>query len=84
MDKIEKIGRQIREFSPSELAAFREWFHDFDAEAWDRQIEEDVQAGKLDALAEAALKTLECGGLRWFKVIRKSFPDKKDLPLNSF
>ena len=61
MDKIEKIGREIREFSPSELAAFRKWFHDFDAEAWDRQIEEDVQAGKLDALAEAALKTLAGG-----------------------
>jgi hypothetical protein len=62
MDKIEKIGREIREFSSSELAAFRKWFYDFDAEAWDRQIEEDVQAGKLDALAEAALKALECGG----------------------
>ncbi len=62
MDKIEKVGREIQEFSPAELAAFRKWFHDFDAEAWDRQIEEDVQAGKLDALAEAALKALECGG----------------------
>jgi hypothetical protein len=55
MDKIEKIGREIKEFSPSELAAFCKWFHDFDAEAWDRQIEEDVQAGKLDALAKGAL-----------------------------
>jgi hypothetical protein len=62
MDKIEKIGREIRGFSPSELAAFRKWFYDFDAEAWDRQIAEDVQAGKLDTLAEAALKALECGG----------------------
>jgi hypothetical protein len=51
MDKIEKIGREIREFSPTELAAFRKWFHDFDAEAWDRQIEADVQAGKLYRVA---------------------------------
>ena len=64
MNKIEKIGREIREFSPSELAAFRKWFHGFDAEAWDRQLEDDVQAGKLDALAEAALKAWECGGCR--------------------
>jgi hypothetical protein len=55
MDKIEKIGRKIKEFSPSELVAFRKWFHDFDAEVWDRQIEEDIQAGKLDTLAEVAL-----------------------------
>jgi hypothetical protein len=64
MDKIEKIGREIREFSPSELAAFRKWFYDFDAEAWDRQIEEDAQAGKIDALAKAALKTLAGGECR--------------------
>ena len=61
MDKIEKIGREIKASSPAGLAAFRKWFHDFDAEAWDRQIEEDVRAGKLDALAGAALKALECG-----------------------
>jgi hypothetical protein len=61
MDKVEKIGREIRKFSPSELAAFRQWFHDFDAEAWDRQIAEDAQAGKLDALADAALRALESG-----------------------
>ncbi len=64
MDKIEKIGREIRQFSPAELAAFRQWFHDFDAEAWDRQLEEDVQAGKLDALAEAALTALKDGAGR--------------------
>jgi hypothetical protein len=61
MDKIEKIGREIQEFSPAELAAFRKWFQDFDAEAWDRQIEDDVQVGKLDALAEASLQNFKSG-----------------------
>lgn len=42
MNKVEKMGREIQGFSPSELAAFRKWFRAFDAEAWDRQIEEDV------------------------------------------
>jgi hypothetical protein len=64
MDKVEKIGREIQEFSSAELAAFRKWFHEFDAEAWDRQIEEDVRAGKLEGLAEVALKALEGGGCR--------------------
>jgi hypothetical protein len=54
MNKVEKIGREVQEFSPAELAAFRKWFREFDAAAWDRQIEEDIQAGKLDALAETA------------------------------
>ncbi|MGP8106060.1 MAG: hypothetical protein ACLQLE_09230 [Desulfobaccales bacterium] len=64
MDKIEKIGREIREFSPSEMAAFRKWFHEFDAEAWDRQLKDDIQVGKLDALAETALKAWEGGRCR--------------------
>ncbi len=57
MNKVEKIGRQIQEFSPAELAAFRKWFREFDAAGWGRQIEEDIQAGKLDALAEKALES---------------------------
>jgi hypothetical protein len=64
MDKIEKIERAIQAFSPAELAAFRKCFHDFDAEAWDRQIEENVQAGKLDALAEAVLQNFAGGRCR--------------------
>ena len=38
--------------SAEELAAFRAWFEQYDADQWDRQIEADVASGKLDALAE--------------------------------
>jgi len=61
MDKVTKIGRQIQGLSKTELAAFRQWFRDFDAQAWDQQIEEDVQAGKMDTLANKALKDFESG-----------------------
>jgi hypothetical protein len=61
MDRVTKIGREIQELSKTELAAFRQWFRDFDAQAWDQQFEEDVQAGKLDALANKALKDFESG-----------------------
>ena len=40
----------IPDFFTRQLAAFRQRFHDFDAEAWDRQLEEDVRAGKLGRL----------------------------------
>ena len=59
MDKVAKIGREIQELSRTELAAFRQWFRDFDAQSWDQQFEEDVQAGKLDTLADKALKDFE-------------------------
>jgi len=51
----------VKELSPEELAAFREWFVKFDAELWDRQFEADVTAGKLDAMAERALRDHAAG-----------------------
>jgi hypothetical protein len=38
MKKVEEIGAEIKRFSPAELAAFRQWFREFDAEAWDRRL----------------------------------------------
>jgi hypothetical protein len=61
MDRVAKIGQEVQALSRAELAVFRKWFRDFDAQAWDIQIEEDVQAGKLDALANKALKDFEHG-----------------------
>jgi hypothetical protein len=57
MSRVEKIESQISELSSSEPAAFREWFAEFDASAWDRQFEADVKAGKFDSLAEQAHST---------------------------
>jgi hypothetical protein len=56
MSKIEEFEQQVQALSPEELARFREWFLEFDWAAWDRQLERDVRAGKLDALAEKALR----------------------------
>ena len=56
MGKVESIESLIQELSPEELATLREWFATHDAEAWDRQLEADAKAGKLDALADRALR----------------------------
>ena len=56
MGKVESIENLIQELSPEEVAALREWFATYDAEAWDRQLEADAKAGRLDALAERALR----------------------------
>lgn len=55
MSKVEAIEEQIERLSPDELAAFRRWYASFDAETWDRQLEADVKAGRLDAIAEKVL-----------------------------
>ena len=61
MNRIEKIENEIRSLDASELIAFRNWFLDFDAEAWDRQFESDAEAGKLESRAEQALSDHKSG-----------------------
>ena len=61
MSKVENIEDRIKELSPDELTAFREWFIKFDAEAWDRQFEADVKGGKVDRLADLALRDHAAG-----------------------
>lgn len=53
---LHDIENAIAGLPPDELAKFRAWFVEFDADAWDQQIEEDIRAGRLDALAEEALQ----------------------------
>jgi hypothetical protein len=54
MSTIQQIEDAIRQLSLEELAAFRAWFAEFDAEEWDRQFESDVAAGRLNWLIEGA------------------------------
>lgn len=61
MSKVELIEQQIEKLTPDELAAFRSWYASFDAEASDCQFESDVKAGKLDALADKALRAHTSG-----------------------
>ena len=56
MGKVEYIEQQIQALSAEELAEFRAWFVEHDWAAWDRQLERDIGAGKLDALGEQALR----------------------------
>jgi len=61
MSKVEGTTQQIEKLSPDELATFRRWYATFDAEAWDRQFEADVKAGKLDAFADKVLRAHASG-----------------------
>ncbi len=61
MGKVEKIEQDVQALSPDELAEFRAWFLEYDWAAWDRQLERDVQNGRLDDLAERALRDHAAG-----------------------
>lgn len=60
METVKELEQKVSNLSPNELAEFRKWYEEFDAEVWDKQFEEDVKAGKLDHLAQQALKDFEC------------------------
>jgi hypothetical protein len=61
MSQVEMLEQTIKKLSPSELAAFRSWFIEFDAAEWDRQIEMDSESGKLDRLAQSATEEYKAG-----------------------
>ncbi len=61
MSTIQEIEEAVRKLAPSELEAFRAWFADFDATSWDNQFDRDAAAGKLDALADDAIRTHQQG-----------------------
>lgn len=52
MSTIKEIETAIAKLSPQEIAQLRTWFQEFDAEAWDQQLDIDAASGKLDALYE--------------------------------
>jgi hypothetical protein len=58
---LHDIESAVAGLPADELAKFRAWFVEFDADVWDRQFEEDVLAGRLDELAEEALQNFGAG-----------------------
>jgi hypothetical protein len=61
MSTLPEIEAAISQLTAEDLAAFRAWFAEFDARAWDLQFEQDVASGQLDKLAEEALEDLREG-----------------------
>ncbi len=64
MGNVKSIEKAVEALPPAELAEFRQWFAEFDAAAWDRQLEQDATAGKLNYLAAEALADHAAGSSR--------------------
>ena len=61
MTTVEDIENAVAHLPDTELDEFRAWFAQFDAEAWDREFEEDAKSGSLDRIADKALADLAQG-----------------------
>ena len=51
---LAEIEKAIAKLPPEELSKFTQWFEEYQAERWDKQIEQDVKAGRLDHLIREA------------------------------
>ena len=58
---VEELELVVSRLATDELALFARWFDEFRAEQWDRQIEADIVAGKLDASGRRADDDFESG-----------------------
>jgi hypothetical protein len=61
---IEDIAKAVAKLPPDQLAEFRVWFEEFDAARFDRKIERDAKACKLDTLADQAMDDFRTGRAR--------------------
>lgn len=61
MSTVEEITGAVKRLPKRDLARFRKWFAEYEAAVWDRQLEEDIAAGRLDKFAREALRDHKAG-----------------------
>jgi hypothetical protein len=64
MSNLEQIEAAILSLRSNEFERLRLWFFDLDYERWDEQIGQDIEDGKLEALAQEAIAEFEAGHCR--------------------
>ena len=61
---IQEIETAIQQLPTPDEAQLAAWFEEYQADLWDRQIEADALAGRLDALGQQADREFEAGRCR--------------------
>ena len=61
MERLAEIKAAIDRLPASDVWQLYEWIADLCWEEWDREIEEDAKAGRLDKLVEQAMADLRSG-----------------------
>lgn len=58
---LQQLESAVAGLPPADLDAFARWFEEYLADAWDRRIEADALAGRLDAAGRRADADFEAG-----------------------
>ena len=58
---VQDIEQAVVKLDSAAFRQFIEWLEDYQADLWDKQIEADAKAGRLDALIAEANAEFEAG-----------------------
>jgi len=58
---VHELETAVASLPPADLEAFARWFETYLADEWDRRIEEDIKAGRLDEAGKQADADFEAG-----------------------
>lgn len=58
---VKELETEIARLNEADFAVLAQWMNEYKADAWDRKMEADINAGKLDHLAEKANDHFENG-----------------------
>jgi hypothetical protein len=61
VSRVEELEGKIKALSSQEFREPPAWLAEYDAEVWDQQFHADALAGRLDAIADQALKDFSEG-----------------------
>jgi len=59
--QVYELIENIKKLPKNDLRILLEWIENFEQELWDKEFEEDVRLGKLNKLAEQAIRDFRAG-----------------------
>ena len=62
--QVYEIIENIKKLPEKDLKILLEWIENFEQNFWDQEFERDVRLGKLDKLAEQAIKDFQASKCR--------------------
>lgn len=90
---VQELETVIAQLPPADLAELAHWLQEFqvgqetqaqdqEADAWDRQIAADVQAGRLDALVARAKEQVQDGQYRQHSAMTEAYKGQGNFEWN--
>ena len=58
---LQELETAVSQLPAEQLTAFARWFEEYLADAWDRRIEDDINAGRLDQAGNRADADFDAG-----------------------